>query len=98
MAHVDIDREVARILDGDERTALTVLAAFAGEILADEDELAITELGDALGHQILSQHRWSDAVEGVLAMVRTYSMRKRMRAKSGPGVAPRRSYDPDTRG
>lgn len=91
----DIDREVVRILEGDERMALTVLAAFAGEILAGDDELAVTELGDALGHQILNQHEWSDAIEGVLALVRTYSMRKRMRAASGPGVAPRRSNDPN---
>lgn len=89
---LDIDREVAAILTGDERTVLTVLPAFAGEILAGDDELAVAELGDALGHQVLQHHQWADAVEGVLAMVRTYSMRKRMRSVA-PGSAPRRAYE-----
>lgn len=58
---------------------IAVLAGYAGEVLATGDEAAITELSDALSGEVLAQHQASDVIEAVLSMVRTYSLRTRMR-------------------
>lgn len=76
-----------------EPEVLMVLAALAGEILATGDEEAINDLADALGAELLADHHASNAIEGVLAMVRTYSLRHRMSVRRAPGSAPRRAYD-----
>lgn len=75
-----------------EAEVLPILAALAGEVLASEDEVAIADLSDALGAELLASHPASDAIESVLAMVRTYSLRHKMK-RSAPGSAPRRAYD-----
>lgn len=75
-----------------EAEILVILAALAGEVLASGDEVAIADLSDALGAELLAEHPASDAIEGVLAMVRTYSLRRKMK-RHAPGSAPRRAYD-----
>ena len=75
-----------------EAEVLAVLAALAGEVLASGDEVAMADLSDALGAELLSDHPAADALESVLAMVRTYSLRRKMK-RSAPGTAPRRAYD-----
>ncbi len=75
-----------------EAEVLTILAGLAGEVLASGDEVAITDLSDSLGAELLAEHPSADAIESVLAMVRTYSLRRKMRGRA-PGSAPRRAYD-----
>jgi hypothetical protein len=92
----DVHRILAAYPDANAAEVVAVLAAFAGEVLATGDEAAIADLSNALSVEVLADHRCSDAIEAVLAMARTYSLRTKMR-RVAPGSAPRRAYDPPSR-
>lgn len=76
----------------DRRELPAVVAAFAGEIMAADDPVDLADLADALSAEVLADRSTADVAEAVLAMVRTYSMRRRM-GRGGPARAPRRAYD-----
>ena len=93
----EVHRILASFRDGPSGELIAVLAGYAGEVLATDDEAAIADLSDALSNEVLGHHESSDAIGAVLSMVRTYSLNTRMR-RVGPGSAPRRAYDPPDRG
>jgi hypothetical protein len=70
----NVYREVHDLLREEPRVALAVVAALAGEILADGDPVAISDLQDALSRHVVAQEPNQVAAEAVLAMVRTYTI------------------------
>lgn len=71
---LNVAREVRRTLEGTPRHSLEVLPAFAGELLADGDPVAISELKDALGIYVYERGPNHAVADAVLAMVRTYTI------------------------
>lgn len=71
---MNVAREVRQLLAGTPEEALLVVPAFAGEILAGGDPVAITDLKDALGIHVLQRGQNELVAEAVLAMVRTYTI------------------------
>ena len=71
---LNVAREVRRTLDGTAHQALEVLPAFAGELLAGGDPVAIIELKDALGIHVFERGPNHAVADAVLAMVRTYTI------------------------
>jgi hypothetical protein len=70
----NVAREVDAALAGDRATALAVLAALAGELLATADESDLRDLKDALGQHTLQRGPNRVVADAVLAMVRSYSI------------------------
>ena len=70
----NIAREVNAALTGTAERALLVLPALAGEILAGDDQVSISELKDALSMYQLQQLPNHQIAEAVLAMVRSYTI------------------------
>lgn len=71
---MNVGREVRRLLAGTPEEALEVLPAFAGELLAGADQVAVTELKNALGIHVLERGPNHAVADAVLAMVRTYTI------------------------
>lgn len=71
---MNVAQEVRRTLAGTPRQALEVLPAFAGELLATGDPVAISDLKDALGIYVFERGQNHAVADAVLAMVRTYTI------------------------
>jgi hypothetical protein len=69
---MNVAREVRQLLEGTPEDALEILPAFAGELLAQGDPVAISDLKDALGIHVIQRGQNRLVAESVLAMVRTY--------------------------
>lgn len=71
---MNVAREVRQLLAGTPEEALEILPAFAGELLADGDPVAISDLKDALGLHVFQRGPNQLVADAVLAMVRTYAI------------------------
>lgn len=71
---MNVGREVRQLLAGTAEEALEILPAFAGELLASGDPVAISELKDALGIYVFERGPNHPVADAVLAMVRTYTI------------------------
>jgi hypothetical protein len=71
---MNVAREVRDLLSGSAEEALEILPAFAGEVLAAGDPVAISDLKKALGMHLLQRGPNPAVADAVLAMVRTYTI------------------------
>lgn len=72
----NVAREVDRTLGQPPEHALRVLPALAGELMADGDEVSLSDLREALAQHVLHRRPNHPVANAVLAMVRTHALQQ----------------------
>lgn len=75
----NVHRQVRTLLDDDEPTALAILPAYAGELMAAADTIALADLNDALSHRVLHDEPNAAVAAAVLAMLRSFALHRATR-------------------